>query len=213
MNQKDWTFLLIVLLVVIVLYFLCRRRVVVDNDNGTETPYKLSDDTDSMTAANMIKYLKTHVEQFMLHLKSIYPNDARVKTMCDRYMQKKTVIEESKEPETYTLNKGEKLVMCLRNYKKNKELHDDINLVMFVCLHEMAHIMSLTNQHTPEFWSNFRFILTEAVKFGIYKAVDYKYDPRWYCAMLVYENPYFDEFTIDKHINQINNILGISVNE
>jgi predicted metal-dependent hydrolase len=44
---------------------------------------------------------------------------------------------------------------------------------MFVILHEMAHLMTTTVGHTPEFWANFRRILHDASSIQIYRPVNY----------------------------------------
>jgi len=54
---------------------------------------------------------------------------------------------------SYTINKGEEIHVCLREKDKNRILHD-INTMMFVILHEMAHIMSDSIGHNNEFRSN-----------------------------------------------------------
>ena len=46
--------------------------------------------------------------------------------------------------------------------------------------------------HTEEFWSNFKFLLKEAKKEGIYNPIDYKKNPQPYCGMTITDNPYFD---------------------
>ena len=60
---------------------------------------------------------------------------------------------------SYSLNKGEKIVFCLRS-EETKQLHD-INIIMFVAIHELAHVMSVTIGHNEEFYTNFRFLLQE----------------------------------------------------
>ena len=44
---------------------------------------------------------------------------------------------------SYSVNKGEKIVMCLRTRDKKEELID-INTLMFVALHELSHIMTIS---------------------------------------------------------------------
>ena len=54
---------------------------------------------------------------------------------------------------------------------------------MFVAIHEIAHIMTLSVGHTEEFWNNFKFLLENAVELNIYTPVDYKKRTRgilWY---------------------------------
>ena len=48
----------------------------------------------------------------------------------------------------YSLNKGKKIAICIRN---NGKLINDMNTTMFIIIHELAHIMSVSEQHTEEF--------------------------------------------------------------
>jgi len=119
-------------------------------------------------------------------------------------------IEESMTYETFTVNKGEKIVMCLRN-QQTGEMHNEINLLMFVAIHELAHVMSVTNHHTPEFWKNFKFLLDEAVRDDLYRAINYKYDKKWYCAMELNENPYYFPKTNKDIAEDLMEVLEISI--
>jgi hypothetical protein len=60
---------------------------------------------------------------------------------------------------------------------------------MFVTIHELAHIMTLSIGHTKEFWSNFKFLLKASVKVGIYDNVDYSKTPQPYCGIEVNDSP------------------------
>jgi hypothetical protein len=155
----------------------------------------------------IIKRLKSHFDMYVLRLSIQYPSDPRVIRLSERYKQ--TKLFESNTHETYTLNKGEEVVMCLRDYSKNKQIHDDFNLLIFVGLHELAHIMSVTTDHEPEFWANFKFILRTAAEMNMYDPVDYALDPVSYCAMIVHDNPYFYERTAKEFMTDIHNILQI----
>jgi len=90
---------------------------------------------------------------------------------------------------SYSVNKGQELSICLRN-KDNKKLHN-INLLMFVCIHEMAHLMSESYGHNEEFNKNFKYLLEEAVKIGVYHSEDYSKNSVDYCGMKVDHNPLF----------------------
>jgi hypothetical protein len=89
---------------------------------------------------------------------------------------------------SYSENKGEKIVVCLRN-KQTPHRFVDINTVRFVVLHEMAHLMTTTTGHTPEFWTNFKKILQDAVSVGIYTATNYSRSPVFYCGMQITDSP------------------------
>ena len=67
-----------------------------------------------------------------------------------------------------------------------------LNTLTFVALHELAHIATKSVGHTPEYWKNFKFLLTQAEKINVYKPVDYKNNPQEYCSMTITDNPYYD---------------------
>ena len=74
--------------------------------------------------------------------------------------------------------------------KKNKESLVNLNVIMFVAFHEMAHIMTLSTGHTEEFWNNFKFILKNAVKIGVYKYIDFASKPLNYCGVKITTSPW-----------------------
>ncbi len=93
---------------------------------------------------------------------------------------------------SYTIDKGRKLYMCLRDAKTHK-LHDK-STVKFVMLHEIAHIGNDGWGHGVEdFWPTFKFLLWEAVNFGILKPVDYGKNPVAYCGIGIGYTPHFDK--------------------
>ena len=91
---------------------------------------------------------------------------------------------------SYTVEKGEELHMCMRD-KKTLKLHNE-HEIMFVALHELAHMGNLGWGHGTDFWEVFKFILHEANELGIHRPVNYKYTPIYYCGLKVDYNPYFD---------------------
>ena len=86
------------------------------------------------------------------------------------------------------LKKGEKIVFCLRSRDENEELVDP-NVLMFVALHELAHVMTKSIGHTKEFWDNFRILLRNAIKLNIYKRVNYNEKPVEYCGVKITDDP------------------------
>ncbi len=91
----------------------------------------------------------------------------------------------------YSENKGEKLAFCTTKTKKGNKLIDE-NTLMFVALHELSHIATKSIGHTQEFWNNFKFIIANAKKIGIYTPENYKSAPKMYCGLKITDNPYFD---------------------
>jgi predicted metal-dependent hydrolase len=91
----------------------------------------------------------------------------------------------------YSENKGEKIAFCLNKTKHSSTLID-LNTLTFVALHELSHVMTVSVGHKQEFWQNFKFILENAKKAGLYTPVDYKKKPENYCGMTITDNPYYD---------------------
>lgn len=91
---------------------------------------------------------------------------------------------------SYSVNKGEKIVLCIRQKEDDKYVDD--NTMMFVIIHELGHIMSKSIGHTDEFWDNFKFLLQEAEKMNIYQKKNYNKKPQRYCGMDITDNPMID---------------------
>lgn len=93
---------------------------------------------------------------------------------------------------SYTVNKGDKMFLCLRN-KGNPDQLVDYNTLMFVLLHEVGHIANYNGWgHDTRFWTVFKLILHEAVAFGVYQPIDYSIAPVMYCGLNVNYSPLYD---------------------
>jgi len=92
---------------------------------------------------------------------------------------------------SYTINKGEIFALCLR-FVDNKDEFHDFNTIMFVAIHELSHLFSKTYGHNTEFWTNFRFLLKQAVEIGLYKPINYKLHKKPYCSIMITYNPLYD---------------------
>lgn len=92
---------------------------------------------------------------------------------------------------SYSVNKGEKVYMCLRQRNEREELVDE-NIITFVALHEMAHIGTHEVGHTPLFWNNFGWLLKRAEALDIYKYTDFRAHPVEYCGIHITDQPTYD---------------------
>lgn len=93
---------------------------------------------------------------------------------------------------SWTVNKGDAMYICMRKRSDPTQLIDK-NLVLFVVLHECAHIANYNGWgHPTRFWEVFKFLLHEAEESGIMRNVDYSKFPQWYCGLYMNYNPYFD---------------------
>lgn len=90
---------------------------------------------------------------------------------------------------SYSVNKGQELVFCIRLKKEGDKLMDP-NIMMFVALHELSHLMTQSTGHTKEFWDNFKIILQISICKGIYKHIDFNNNPKQYCSIEITDTPY-----------------------
>lgn len=145
---------------------------------------------DKHEAAEMIAELNNIVLHFIDHLVQKYPSDPRVHRIKTKYNPK--VITEGnpfndENSTSYSISKGEQMVWCVRS-KKDKKIHDK-NLLMFVILHELSHVASVSYGHNAEFLKNFQFILREAIDEGIYVRQNFFAKPAEYCGMTIKTTP------------------------
>lgn len=151
----------------------------------------LFDDLSTMETIMGIKYTTT---KFINRLLDKYQNNPRV-------LRELTILVEKHQPwnyrenyfgkgTSYTVNKGDELYLCVKD-PETGQIHDN-NTLMYVTLHELAHIMTESFGHDDmTFWENFKFLLSEAVEQKIYTPIDYSKFPVRYCKMTIDDNPLF----------------------
>jgi len=143
-------------------------------------------------AADRLATVNQKLAKLVDHCKKEFPERENVMRLVEGFNPKK--ISETlptSEFTAYSENKGEKLAFCLNTEKNGNNLIDP-NTLTFVAIHELAHIATKSIGHKDEFWSNFKFLLGEAIKINIYNQTDYKKKPVRYCGMTITDNPYYD---------------------
>lgn len=90
------------------------------------------------------------------------------------------------EGTSYNVNKGEEIILCLKS-KKNATNHDD-NIIMYVAIHELAHVVCPEIGHTKLFNSIFAYMLKISIQHRLYKYQDYSEETQEYCGIEVDQN-------------------------
>ena len=143
-------------------------------------------------AADLLATVTDKCKKLVTYVAKKYPDDEDVQRLFQKFNPKK--ISETlptSELTAYSENKGEKIAFCLNKTKDGNKLID-INTLTFVAIHELSHVMTLSEGHKQIFWQNFKFLLENAKEAGIYEPVDYKKNPEPYCGMDITDNPYYD---------------------
>jgi hypothetical protein len=143
-------------------------------------------------AADLLARTSQKLEKLTKYLDNTYPDRENINRLVKGFNPDK--ISETlptSEFTAYSENKGEKLAFCLNKNKNGKKLIDE-NTLMFVALHELAHIMTESVGHNEVFWKNFKFLIENAKEIKVYVPVDYKKDNGHYCGMDLTDNPYYD---------------------
>jgi hypothetical protein len=142
---------------------------------------------DSLEAANLIAKIREKLIVLMEHLEKSHGKDDKRVILLKKNFRPDRLKEGVTTPgyTSYSINKGEQIILCLRN---NDELVD-INTLFFVVLHEFAHLATESIGHTEEFWDNFRWILEESINIGLYIKQDFNTKSVEYCGMSITSSP------------------------
>ena len=192
----NFLFLFIFFIIVLSLFIYTESRnneIIYVESSLDHRKYLVRNVDDKQEAADMLANMRDRLDKLINYMRMNYPNDDRAKRLILKFNPDR--ISESLRGSKYTsysINKGEKIVLCLRSKDMSQRL-TDINTLMFVTLHELAHIMTISIGHTKEFWSNFKFILKIAVQLGVYDNVDYSKSPQPYCGIEVNDSPLHNE--------------------
>ena len=144
---------------------------------------------DKEEAANVLARIRIKLEKLCSIMKKKYPTDESVLRMNERF-NSDNISESGKSNQytSYSVNKGEKIVFCIRQKDEDESLVDE-NTITFVSIHELSHIMTKSVGHTTEFWDNFKRLLKEAVENKLYDKEDYTKNPKEYCGIKVSDSP------------------------
>ena len=82
---------------------------------------------------------------------------------------------------SYTINKGDEMILCIRS-KNDYKLHN-LNDLLYIVIHEFAHIGCPEIGHTELFYKINRYLLERAIEIKVYKYEDYNNKPREYCGV------------------------------
>jgi hypothetical protein len=157
--------------------------------------YRVRDMRDKQEAADLMAKLRLKMAKFYMHLEAKFPDKAQVVLLKKNFKPESHRFFESTpdaEHTSYSVNKGEAVHMCLRQRGGQSEELVNENVLMFVALHEMAHMVTPTIGHDAQFWNNFGWLLEKAETLGVYKSTNFREHPVSYCGVKITDMPNYD---------------------
>lgn len=186
--------ILFIIIIFIILYFIHNKIYKYDNLVKVKSTlddhyYWVRDKPDKTIAANTLAKIKANTLKLINYLKKNINKFPDYKDSIKNYIRRTKVINimETPQDEKYTSFTVDKRVIyyCLRS-KFDDSIHD-MNTLMYVVLHENAHVQSDSIGHTSEFKKNFKFLLERGIEIGIYEPIDYRIHQQFYCGMTINE--------------------------
>jgi hypothetical protein len=157
--------------------------------------YKVRNMPDKQQAADLLAKLRLRLATLCDKLSQKYPDKHQVKMIVknfrddpDRFLEATPDAQHT----SYSVNKGEQIHLCLRQRQGADESLVQENVMVFVAIHELAHVCTKSMGHTPDFWNNFGWLLREAEALGLYTYTDFAAQPVSYCGMSITDSPRYD---------------------
>jgi len=168
---------LIVILVIIII--IVNKNTALYKVQSTENPedyfsiVKTTKEND-LKKANQLSRLKNKIKILIQSLNITSNEGAKLKQWNIKLEERR-----NKTDLGYTLNKNI-IGLCLE---------DDENALMFITIHELAHIVTDEIGHTESFWNNFKKLLQQSIDIGIYKYENYNEKSKEYCNKNILYTP------------------------
>lgn len=157
--------------------------------------YKVRDMPDKQAAADMMARVRIKMNKLKLHLETKFPDKPQVTQLSKNFEANPGRFYEATpeaEHTSYSVNKGEAVHFCLRQREGKDESLVKEDIITFVAIHEMGHMITASVGHGPDFWNNFAWLLKEAEAVNIYTHQDFRAHPVSYCGMKITDQPTYD---------------------
>jgi hypothetical protein len=157
--------------------------------------YQVRDMPDKQQAADLMARVRMKLNKLKLHLEGTFPDKPQVRQLTRNFeAQAHRFMEATPDAEftSYSVNKGESVYFCLRQREDGDESLVTEDIITFVAIHEMGHMITQSIGHGPDFWNNFAWLLQEAERIGIYQHRDFRAHPVSYCGMKITDQPSYD---------------------
>lgn len=152
-----------------------KGRVAVRAQSGKE--YYVLDSPQKQYVADMLDKVSHKIEKLV----ELLPSDNAIHTKFSGTLEESAPMMGQKFM-GYTVNKGQRIALCV-------EPKTDENTLMFIAIHELAHVMTDEYDHNEQFWNNMKTLLKIAEENGLYTYYDYSKEPVEFCGKRIESTP------------------------
>ena len=172
--------ILIILFIIIIKYIYKTGKYIKSQIDNKE--YFVEDNEDKQLSADTLAQIRKNINLLVQQIKNNpKPEYKEYINELDKKIKNIDISENTSNIYTsYSINKQE-LVFCLKS-KVNHKIHN-MNLLMYVVIHEVAHLMCPEYGHGQLFKEIFSYLLDNAQIVGIYTPIDFQNEPKEYCGM------------------------------
>jgi hypothetical protein len=184
------TILIIMFLSIVFVFIFIHSSEVSFQESFSGEQYLVRNLDDKDKAADLLYNIKTRLKKLIDYINNdCLKNETERTKFINQY--NKSILNKFnyiifRESTDNSINKGEEIVFCLRSIPDNK-LHN-INELMYVAIHEIAHVGCPEIGHTSLFKKINLELLKYAIDCGVYSYKNYNALPEQYCGILLSNN-------------------------
>jgi hypothetical protein len=179
----------IIIIFIYILYFIKKNRLTLVEANNN-VKFMVYNDKNKVESANLLATLVDRMYKLRNNLinnkKNYQEYEQYIDLLEKNFNNERTYIYENipdSDLTSFTINKGEELGFCLKS-KITGKFHN-INLLMYVAIHEMAHMACPETGHGDLFKKVFLFLTEKAIDMELYIKINYEINNVEYCGMIL----------------------------
>uniref|UniRef100_A0A6C0DC46 WLM domain-containing protein n=1 Tax=viral metagenome TaxID=1070528 RepID=A0A6C0DC46_9ZZZZ len=188
--MKETILIAIIVIIIYLFLFHNKKNIVLVDGRDNKNKYLVYDDKSKKDAAVLLGDITENMfklrDYLYENIKDYEEFDQYIRQLHRNLNKDRSLIYENdphSQLTSFSVNKGEEIAFCLKS-KKTGQIHQ-LNLLMYVALHEMAHIACPEIGHGDLFKKIFKFLTEIAIKINIYQLDNYDEKPVEYCGMML----------------------------
>ena len=191
--MKETILIAIIIIFIYIFLFYNKKNVILVSGSENFNKYLVYNDKKKIQSALLLEKITKNMfklKKYLYENKEQFPEMQNYIIQLNRNLNNDRTLIYENDPHSnltsFSVNKGEEIALCLKS-KKTGEMHE-LNLMMYVTIHEMAHIACPEIGHGELFQKIFKFLCEQAIRINIYKYDDYDSNPVEYCGMILSSN-------------------------